>query len=61
MDKAMKTKVPIIGLNDSGGARIQEGVMSLAGYAEVFQVPRDAPSMRMCVCVWRISQFLLVP
>ena len=58
----MKTKVPIIGLNDSGGARIQEGVMSLAGYAEVFQVPsRDAPSMRMCVCVWRISQFLLVP
>jgi propionyl-CoA carboxylase beta chain len=37
MDKAMKTKVPIIGLNDSGGARIQEGVMSLAGYAEVFQ------------------------
>ena len=36
MDLAMKTGVPIIGLNDSGGARIQEGVVSLAGYAEVF-------------------------
>lgn len=38
MDKAMKVGAPIIGLNDSGGARIQEGVASLAGYAEVFQV-----------------------
>lgn len=37
MDKAMKVGVPIIGLNDSGGARIQEGVSSLAGYAEIFQ------------------------
>ncbi len=36
MDLAMKTGVPIIGLNDSGGARIQEGVVSLAGYADVF-------------------------
>lgn len=36
MDQAMKTGVPIIGLNDSGGARIQEGVSSLGGYAEVF-------------------------
>src|SRR5467141_1781193 len=36
MDLAVKTGVPIIGLNDSGGARIQEGVVSLAGYAEVF-------------------------
>src|SRR5262249_15307999 len=36
MDLAMKTGAPIIGLNDSGGARIQEGVVSLAGYAEVF-------------------------
>src|SRR5438094_6229804 len=33
---AMKTGVPIIGLNDSGGARIQEGVVSLAGYADIF-------------------------
>ncbi len=37
MDMAMKVGAPIIGLNDSGGARIQEGVASLAGYAEVFQ------------------------
>ena len=34
---AMKVGAPVIGLNDSGGARIQEGVASLAGYAEVFQ------------------------
>lgn len=37
MDKAMEVGAPIIGLNDSGGARIQEGVASLAGYAEVFK------------------------
>ena len=37
MDMAIKNKVPLIGLNDSGGARIQEGVASLGGYAEVFQ------------------------
>ena len=37
MDKAMKMGAPIISLNDSGGARIQEGVNSLAGYAEIFQ------------------------
>ncbi|HXG15003.1 MAG TPA: acyl-CoA carboxylase subunit beta [Calidithermus sp.] len=36
MDLAMKTGAPIIGLNDSGGARIQEGVISLAGYADIF-------------------------
>lgn len=36
MDLALKNGVPIIGLNDSGGARIQEGVSSLGGYAEVF-------------------------
>jgi acetyl-CoA carboxylase carboxyltransferase component len=36
MDLAIKQGVPIIGINDSGGARIQEGVMSLAGYAEIF-------------------------
>jgi propionyl-CoA carboxylase beta subunit len=36
MDLAMKTGVPVIGLNDSGGARIQEGVVSLAGYADIF-------------------------
>ncbi len=37
MDKAMSVGAPIIGINDSGGARIQEGVASLGGYAEVFQ------------------------
>ncbi len=36
MDMAMENGAPIIGLNDSGGARIQEGVFSLAGYAEIF-------------------------
>jgi len=36
MDMAMKVGAPIIGLNDSGGARIQEGVISLGGYAEIF-------------------------
>ena len=37
MDHALKVGAPVIGLNDSGGARIQEGVASLAGYADVFQ------------------------
>ena len=37
MDQAMKVGAPIIGINDSGGARIQEGVRSLAGYAEIFE------------------------
>ncbi len=37
LDNAMKVGAPVIGLNDSGGARIQEGVASLGGYAEVFQ------------------------
>jgi propionyl-CoA carboxylase beta chain len=36
LDLALKTGFPVIGLNDSGGARIQEGVVSLAGYAEIF-------------------------
>jgi len=37
MDQALKVGAPVIGINDSGGARIQEGVQSLAGYAEIFQ------------------------
>jgi acetyl-CoA carboxylase carboxyltransferase component len=37
MDMAMKMGAPVIGINDSGGARIQEGVTSLAGYAEIFE------------------------
>lgn len=36
MDSAISTGIPVIGLNDSGGARIQEGVDSLAGYADIF-------------------------
>ena len=52
MDHAMKVGAPVIGLNDSGGARIQEGVASLGGYADVFQrnvlasgvVPQISPS-----------------
>src|SRR5690554_7928021 len=36
MDHAMKLKTPIIGINDSGGARIQEGVNALAGYGDIF-------------------------
>src|SRR5580693_6082475 len=36
MDLSLKTGAPVIGLNDSGGARIQEGVLSLAGYADIF-------------------------
>lgn len=42
MDKAVQVGAPVIGLNDSGGARIQEGVDSLAGYADVFQRNVDA-------------------
>jgi methylmalonyl-CoA decarboxylase subunit alpha len=37
LDQAMKVGAPVIGINDSGGARIQEGVLSLAGYADIFQ------------------------
>ena len=36
MDMALKVGCPVVGINDSGGARIQEGVVSLAGYAEIF-------------------------
>lgn len=36
MDLAMRNGAPVIGLNDSGGARIQEGVASLGGYADIF-------------------------
>lgn len=42
MDNAMNVGAPLIGLNDSGGARIQEGVDSLGGYADVFQRNVDA-------------------
>nr|WP_205254520.1 MULTISPECIES: acyl-CoA carboxylase subunit beta [Halorussus] len=42
MDKAMEVGAPVIGLNDSAGARIQEGVSSLAGYAEIFRRNTEA-------------------
>jgi propionyl-CoA carboxylase beta chain len=45
MDMAMRVGAPVIGLNDSGGARIQEGVDSLGGYAEVFQRNVDASGL----------------
>jgi hypothetical protein len=67
MDKAVMVGAPVIGLNDSGGARIQEGVDSLAGYADIFQknvlasgvVPQISMIMGPCagVCFKRFSQF----
>jgi len=42
MDMAQRVGAPVVGLNDSGGARIQEGVDSLGGYADVFQSNVDA-------------------
>lgn len=67
MDQAMTVGAPVIGLNDSGGARIQEGVESLAGYADIFLVftepnfcaAHSAKAVRliyavcMCVCVFQ--------
>eukprot|EP00968_Pinguiococcus_pyrenoidosus_P010709 scaffold848_cov247-Pinguiococcus_pyrenoidosus.AAC.25 len=64
MDAAMKQGIPVIGLNDSGGARIQEGVDSLAGYAEVFQrnvlasgvvpqISRGRAFRSGSFCIWR--------
>ena len=44
MDRAIEVGAPVIGLNDSGGARIQEGVDSLAGYGDIFLV-----SMTLCI------------
>jgi len=52
MDLAMKTGAPVIGLNDSGGARIQEGVVSLGGYADIF--------LRNTLCSGVIPQISLI-
>ncbi|HWO56046.1 MAG TPA: acyl-CoA carboxylase subunit beta [bacterium] len=52
MDMALKTGVPVIGLNDSGGARIQEGVVSLGGYADIF--------LRNTLCSGVIPQISLI-
>lgn len=50
MDQALTVGAPVIGLNDSGGARIQEGVESLAGYADIFLV-RNLFADGVCECV----------
>lgn len=52
MDLAAKTGCPVIGLNDSGGARIQEGVVSLAGYADIF--------LRNVLCSGVVPQFSVI-
>jgi propionyl-CoA carboxylase beta chain len=44
MDLAMRVGAPVIGLNDSGGARIQEGVASLGGYADIFRATSSHPA-----------------
>ena len=51
MDKAAEVGAPVIGLNDSGGARIQEGVDSLAGYADIFLVSVEL-CIRLCVSMY---------
>ena len=48
MDKAAELGAPLVGLNDSGGARIQEGVDSLAGYADIFLVRELITRERAC-------------
>src|SRR5438874_9590577 len=72
MDHAMKVGAPVIGINDSGGARIQDGVASLAGYAEVFQrnvlasgvVPQASLIMGPCaggaVCSPAMTDFIFM-
>lgn len=52
MDMAMRVGAPVIGLNDSGGARIQEGIDSLGGYADVFQLSKFGRMCTLCVCVF---------
>jgi len=54
MDQAMLVGAPVIGMNDSGGARIQEGVASLAGYADIFQVVYPLMSFCAKFSIWYI-------
>src|SRR5438445_8257419 len=73
MDLAMKVGAPVIGLNDSGGARIQEGVVSLAGYADIFLrntlcagvIPQISAIMGPCaggaVYSHALTEFLFTP
>ena len=58
MDQALLVGAPVIGLNDSGGARIQEGVESLAGYADIFQ--KNVESSGVIPQVWPLTQSLSV-
>lgn len=51
MDQAITVGAPVIGLNDSGGARIQEGVESLAGYADIFLVRNLFIDLSVCWCL----------
>ena len=60
MSWAIKIDVPIIGLNDSGGARIQEGVDSLAGCADAFQANVDASGVIPQISVIEVVTCLLV-
>ena len=55
MDQALLVGAPVIGLNDSGGARIQEGVESLAGYADIFQRNVMASGVVPQVSNWLLS------
>ncbi|KAG1648726.1 Propionyl-CoA carboxylase beta chain [Nymphon striatum] len=57
-DMAMQNGAPVIGINDSGGARIQEGVASLAGYAEVFQL--YSPAMTDFIFMVKDSSYMFV-
>src|SRR3546814_13735578 len=62
MDKAVQVGAPVIGLNDSGGARIQEGVASLAAYAEVVQPTVLASGVDIggaALCA-RVRQYVLI-
>lgn len=62
MDLAIKNKAPLIGLNDSGGARIQEGVVSLGGYADIFYRNVCAsgliPQISAIMGLVRVGQFI---
>jgi propionyl-CoA carboxylase beta chain len=56
MDQAMLVGTPVIGLNDSGGARIQEGIESFAGYADIFL--RNVLSSRVIPQVLHYSKLI---
>jgi len=68
MDNAVLVGAPVVGLNDSGGARIQEGVDSLAGYAEIFQrnvlssgvIPQISLIMGPCAGRWFIFIIIII-